>query len=294
MRTSEEINEVAAALAQAQGVLRPAVKDAVNPAYKSKYADLAAVWEACREALPQFGLAVIQDVANLDGDVAVTTRITHKTGQWIELGPLLVPMARPDAHGLGSAISYGKRYALSAALGVVADEDDDGNAASDAKGRAPAVASGPTWKPADAHDTGLIGTAEVGKSDADFELRKVKQDDEIHPRIAFRLTEGRSGIKVEALDTLAELIAEYRAGIEKSRVTCWGRLRDETFTPKPADGKPARPVTYQVLTLSRLKVGDIDLSEPDPEPTAPFSAEELGDIAEPVEAESVPLFPVTA
>lgn len=129
MKTSEQINEIAGALAAAQGALKPAVKDAVNPAYRSKYADLASVWEACREALPKHGLAAVQDVTNVDGGVAVTTRIVHKSGQWIECGPLEVPMAKPDAHGLGSAVSYGKRYALSAVLGVVSEEDDDGNGA---------------------------------------------------------------------------------------------------------------------------------------------------------------------
>src|SRR5262249_10874433 len=112
-----------------QSLLKPAVKDAVNPAYRSKYADLTAVWEACREPLTQCGLAVWQDVTNGDGGISVLTRIAHASGQWVEFGPLTVPLAKQDAHGVGSATSYAKRYALSAAIGVVAEEDDDGNAA---------------------------------------------------------------------------------------------------------------------------------------------------------------------
>ena len=137
MRTSEHINEVAAALADAQGALKPAVKDAVNPAYRSKYADLAAVWDAVHAALPAHGLAIVQELTNENGGVAVTTRITHKSGQWIELGPFTVPLAKQDAHGVGSAASYAKRYALSAAVGVVAEEDDDGNAAAQGDSRKP-------------------------------------------------------------------------------------------------------------------------------------------------------------
>lgn len=128
MNTSEQINEIAAALAKAQAAMKPAVKDANNPAFKSKYADLTSVWEACRGPLSANGIAALQDVTMLDGKVAVTTRLVHSSGQWLEFGPLPVPSAKADAHGVGSATSYARRYALSAAVGIVAD-DDDGNGA---------------------------------------------------------------------------------------------------------------------------------------------------------------------
>jgi hypothetical protein len=67
------------------------------------------------------GLAVVQEVANEERDIGVGTRISHASGQWMEFGPLVVPMAKQDAHGVGSAI-YGKRYGLCAALGIVARE----------------------------------------------------------------------------------------------------------------------------------------------------------------------------
>src|SRR5262249_55019479 len=125
MNTSPDINELATAMAKAQSLLKPAVKDAVNPAYRSKYADLTGVWEACREALTQCGLAVWQDVVNTHrlhvcaecgknfvdaGGISVLTRIAHSSGQWVEFGPLTVPLAKQDAHGVGSATSYAKRY----------------------------------------------------------------------------------------------------------------------------------------------------------------------------------------
>jgi hypothetical protein len=128
MTTSEQINEIATAMAKAQAAMKPAVKDANNPAFKSKYADLASVWDACRGPLSANGVAVVQDVT-LQGDkIAVTTRLVHSSGQWMEFGPLPVPSMKQDAHGVGSATSYARRYGLSAAVGIVAD-DDDGNAA---------------------------------------------------------------------------------------------------------------------------------------------------------------------
>lgn len=141
MKTSESINEIAAAMAKAQGRMRPALKDATNPAYRSKYADLTSVWEACREPLTTQSITVWQDVESAAEGVAVTTRLVHASGQWVEFGPLVVPLAKKDAHGVGSATSYAKRYALSAAVGIVADDDDDGNAASQA---VPAMTRVPT------------------------------------------------------------------------------------------------------------------------------------------------------
>lgn len=129
MNTSEQINEIAAATAKAQGAMRPAVKDATNPAFKSKYADWASIVESMRAPCAANGLTVWQDVELTEAGVAVTTRIVHTSGQWVEFGPLTVPLGKRDAHGVGSAATYAKRYALCAALGIAADEDDDGNAA---------------------------------------------------------------------------------------------------------------------------------------------------------------------
>jgi hypothetical protein len=133
VNTSEAIDLIATALAKAQGEMAPAIKDAVNPAFRSKYADLAAVWAACCPALSKHGIATVQDAElrqHPDGSlgVSVTTRLIHTSGQWIQFGPLTVPMSKQDAHGVGSATTYARRYGLSAALGIVAD-DDDGNAA---------------------------------------------------------------------------------------------------------------------------------------------------------------------
>jgi hypothetical protein len=128
MQTSEQINELAAALSKAQGAIVGAVKDSANPFFKSSYADLASVWDACRDQLAANGLCVIQTVTASDTGVAVTTMLAHSSGQWVkDTLPLNPKDGSPQA--VGSAITYGRRYALAAIAGV-AQIDDDGNAAS--------------------------------------------------------------------------------------------------------------------------------------------------------------------
>lgn len=128
MKTSEQISNVFTALAAAQAAMKSAAKDNTNPAFRSKYADLASHVEAIKPAFAAQKLAVVQELTSTDSGVDVTTRICHASGEWIEFGPFCVPVSKHDAHGYGSACSYARRYALSAAVGTVAD-DDDGNAA---------------------------------------------------------------------------------------------------------------------------------------------------------------------
>ncbi len=128
MKTSENIIEISKAMNLAQREMRPAIKDSTNPHFRSKYSDLASVMEAIREPIGNNGLSIWQDATLEEMGVSVTTRIVHVSGQWVEFGPLTIPIGKRDAHAVGSACSYGKRYALCAALGVVSD-DDDGNEA---------------------------------------------------------------------------------------------------------------------------------------------------------------------
>jgi hypothetical protein len=121
---------LARALARAQGVMASASKDKTNPAFKSRYADLASVWDACREPLTSNGLAVVQLVTAADkASVTVETRLLHESGESVS-SVLTMPVEKPTAQGVGSAITYARRYALSALVGVAPDDDDDGNAAS--------------------------------------------------------------------------------------------------------------------------------------------------------------------
>lgn len=121
---SEQINELASALNKAQAELQSAKKDANNPFFKSKYADLTSVWEAARPVLAKNGLSVAQTV----GLTGLTTILMHSSGQYIEDTMPIVVAKQNDPQALGSAITYARRYALAAIVGVVAD-DDDGNAA---------------------------------------------------------------------------------------------------------------------------------------------------------------------
>jgi len=133
MNKSESIAGLAAALAKAQGAMKGAVKDSANPFFKSKYADLASVVEAIRAAFSANGLSYIQTVQSSELDeVRVETMILHSSGEWISCGVLALPVSKNDAQGYGSALTYARRYSLSAAVGV-APEDDDGNAAVAAK-----------------------------------------------------------------------------------------------------------------------------------------------------------------
>lgn len=128
MTRSDSIGALVAALAKAQAQIEGAVKDALNPHFKSKYADLASVWDACREPLTKNGLAVLQPVSADGSKVTVTTLLTHTSGEWIAEA-LTLTATQDTPQGVGSAITYGRRYGLSSMVGI-APEDDDGNAAS--------------------------------------------------------------------------------------------------------------------------------------------------------------------
>lgn len=126
---SATIGKLAEALCKAQASMNGAVKDSANPFYKSKYADLASVWDACRGPLSSNGLAVIQTtVPSANGKVGVETILAHQSGEWIS-GLLEMTPVKADPQGVGSAITYARRYGLQAIVGI-APEDDDGNAAS--------------------------------------------------------------------------------------------------------------------------------------------------------------------
>jgi len=127
MNRSAEIAQLAAALATAQGMIVGAARDSVNPHFRSKYADLASVWDACREPLSKNGLAVIQPVQAKGAQVTVTTILAHKSGEWIS-SDLTLNAAQNTPQAIGSAITYGRRYALASMVGVAPD-DDDGEAA---------------------------------------------------------------------------------------------------------------------------------------------------------------------
>lgn len=197
MNKSESIKELATALAKAQGQIKGAVKDSANPFFKSKYADLASVVEAIRSAFAANGLSYIQSVEPSDKDeVRVETTILHSSGEWIGCGVLALPVSKVDAQGYGSALTYARRYSLSAATGV-APEDDDGNAATVAKPK-PAMADldkallvigvSPTLKDLQAVFTDAYKAAQAAEDKAAMTIitaAKNKRKEQLQPKDAF-------------------------------------------------------------------------------------------------------------
>jgi hypothetical protein len=131
MKTSESISKITAALLKAQKAITFAAKDATNPHFKSKYADLPTVIDAVKPALNDNGIVFLQTPTPSEpGTLALTTRLLHESGEWIE-DTAITPLQKSDPQGYGSAITYLRRYSLASAVGLYQD-DDDGNAASNA------------------------------------------------------------------------------------------------------------------------------------------------------------------
>lgn len=141
MKCSENIGQLAGALAKAQGEIEAAITDGeakvetkTGRNYSYTYASLAAVWGACRAALSKNELSVFQ-ITECDPEFGVTviTRLAHSSGEWIE-GSLTMKPVENTPQSIGSCMTYARRYALSAMVGVAPDDDDDGAAAMKKKG----------------------------------------------------------------------------------------------------------------------------------------------------------------
>ena len=163
---SESINELAAALSKAQGEMPDAVLDCKNPHYKSMYASLKSVTTACRASLSKHGLSVTQGVVKADDTtIYLETILMHSSGQFTGFKCPLV-LDKQNMQGLGSAITYAKRYSLAALVGVVDSEDDDGNAASGT------VADSP--KPAGRKTSHSAAYNEPPRDPEDYEMQSAK------------------------------------------------------------------------------------------------------------------------
>lgn len=138
MIRSDSLGELAKALSDAQGEFEAVDKTAANPFFKSKYADLPTVVKAATPILTKHGLSVSQLPGHDELGDTLTTVLLHSSGQFIGNTMALRPVKDNDPQAQGSAMTYGRRYAYMAILGLVADEDDDGNAASRASTSRPA------------------------------------------------------------------------------------------------------------------------------------------------------------
>jgi len=128
------MKQIAAALLRAKMAFGPALKSKTNPAFKSKYADLAACLEAVDQPCLDSGIVLYQETFEDASGVTVETVFLHESGEALRCGKLHVPASKQDPQGYGSALSYARRYSLMTACGIAA-EDDDGNAASKPNGK---------------------------------------------------------------------------------------------------------------------------------------------------------------
>jgi hypothetical protein len=196
---SEQIDQIASALAEAQADLGTVFKHSQNDAFGSKYADLTKVWEAFQRVGPRHGLSVVQMPGHYDPSartMVMSVKLMHNSGQWLG-GDMSMPLSRGDAHAYGSACTYARRYSLAALIGVC-PHDDDGNEASGIgatwpahrpnaqtlsdKGRGPAISrpslsqgSAPTPRPAEveASANAVVGGGVPADPQGLCELRKL-------------------------------------------------------------------------------------------------------------------------
>ncbi len=129
MEQSTTITELAKALSKMQGELKSVPKDSSNSFYKMRYASLDAIWEVCRKPLTDNGLSIIQTPLEVEGKTYLETMILHSSGEWI-LAKLAINALKQEPQSIGSAITYARRYTLSAMLGISAEDDDDAETAS--------------------------------------------------------------------------------------------------------------------------------------------------------------------
>lgn len=140
MKQSDSITRLAASLVRANKEITPIAKDGVNPHFRSKFATLDAIMVDVRPILASHGLAVIQGATtphtNEAGTITaftVETMLVHESGEWV-LSSVVMPIVKSDPQGAGAAVTYGRRYGISALLGLSTDEDDDGNNATQRSG----------------------------------------------------------------------------------------------------------------------------------------------------------------
>lgn len=243
MTHSENIADLAKALADAQGEMMPVAFDRDNPFYHSRYATLTALREAMRPVFAQHGLSVVQAAGESGG---IETTILHASGQWITAAGMTMRPGKDDPQGIGSLITYARRYGLAAAVGLVADEDDDANAATAGKANESAVAG--VKPPASVADAGTPVPSTTGATSVnagvsqnnepvdmegtiDSEIRtktvQVKGKDAHLAEFSIRPTEHPiTCVQVTAWHEAAAQAAEFAPGSEVRVVGVWHVYRD--------------------------------------------------------------------
>jgi hypothetical protein len=131
MKTSEQVDKLYPAFIAFQSEVPSVLKDGNNPHFKSKYATLPAITESVRPYLAKHGLGFTQSLAYREGVQLIFTRVMHTSGQWMEDEGYILNPTKNDPQGMASAVTYARRNTLGATCGIVTEEDDDGNKASE-------------------------------------------------------------------------------------------------------------------------------------------------------------------
>lgn len=165
LNKSESIKELATALAAFNGEVSRVAKDRSNPFFKNNYATLDQIIDEVRPILHKNGLSIMQIPSGDADNVTLKTLLMHVSGEWIESEPVAMKPVKNDPQSVGSAITYARRYSLAAFLSLNTGEDDDGNAASQAK--APAANNKPVEQPPKASGTSnKVSEAQLKKLNA--------------------------------------------------------------------------------------------------------------------------------
>lgn len=258
-----DLGPLAAALAKAQADFPTVTRDKTvtvqtktGGSYSFKYAPLDSILNAVRTPLATNGLVIVQ----LLDDGALVTSLIHETGAVLS-GRVDLPNTT-DIQGLGSAITYLRRYAIQAMLGIAAEDDDDGNrsAGNQAEEQAASTASRrrPPQRPVlerTTHENGLVGKIATSGTQ-DFNLRESPEG----WALPFRIKDApnKAGQIIIAHDAIAQALAPMREALLGERVTVWGRYTDEETTPN-AKGEV---FGFKVLHLERIATRDFILPAP--------------------------------
>jgi ERF superfamily len=265
MKESATITQLAKALSKAQGSMGTAIKDSLNPHFRSRYADLASVWEACRQPLTSNGLSVIQPVSCDGVSVTVVTRLQHESGEFIEES-MTLQAQQNTPQSIGSCVTYCRRYSLSSLVGIAPD-DDDGNAASEVtrSNHSEAIASNDTYT-VDPPDT-VVNThtgEEVPANESPeppvgyYYLSDYAKRGQWHEFSVLRFAEDGSAMRFSTkFDATGDLAAQaYQMGIPVK----------VTFTPKKKGDSIVRGESY---------ANSVHLWQPDVPPEPPVTLDEI-------------------
>lgn len=226
---SDQTNELATALAKAQGEMKAAIFNRINPHFKNRYADLAAILEAVRGPLSKNGLSITQTIAPYnENGLYLHTMLRHSSGQWVQsIYPLPVG-GRPQE--FGSALTYARRYSLSSIVGIAAEDDDDANAAQNGKPKVASVPAKPTTQ-AEPRDNPHVTTA------ADIIGEPIEYDQDGNP--IDNIPVGDPGIerlsKAMARPEYANLLADIRNTKTLHYLKEWGDKNANRVASLPLD-----------------------------------------------------------